>query len=184
MLISHSTVQTVTRKRKRTENNLGHYGLGTDAPWYQPQELSKSERSAFSEMAKRSANAKRRAEQGDFEPKHEINIPKLDPQSLMPQLPRNGLRSLSLFSGGGGLDLGFDRAGFEHGASYEIVTDAAATLSANRPHWKVESGEGGGCHAGGLAQDEGGYYPRWASLSALQFRRTPTGAKGRTEPIP
>lgn len=136
-------MQTAPSKRKGKENNLGHYGLGTDAPWYQPQELSKSERSAFSEMSRRSAEAKRRASEGCYEPKHEINIPRLDPQTLMPQLPRNGLRSLSLFSGGGGLDLGFDRAGFEHVASYEIVTDAAATLSANRPQWKIESGDRG-----------------------------------------
>ncbi len=136
-------MQTVTPKRKRKENNLGHYGLGTDAPWYQPQELSKSARSAFSEIARRSAEAKRRALEGCSEPKHEINVPRLHPDTLMPQLRGNGLRSLSLFSGGGGLDLGFDRAGFEHVASYEIVTDAAATLSANRPHWKVESGDRG-----------------------------------------
>ncbi len=124
-------------------NNLGHYGLGTDAPWYQPQELTKDERSAFSEMSKRSAAAKRRAMEGDAEPKHEINAPRLSPEALMPQLPRNGLRALSLFSGGGGLDLGFDRAGFEHLTSYEIVTDAAATLSANRPLWDVRSGDEG-----------------------------------------
>lgn len=61
----------------------------------------------------------------------------------MPQRERNGLKSLSLFSGGGGLDLGFDRAGFDHVASFEIVTDAAATLSANRPQWDVRSGERG-----------------------------------------
>jgi DNA (cytosine-5)-methyltransferase 1 len=129
--------------RTRKQNHLGHYGFGTDAPWYQPQELSKAERSAFSEMSRRSAEAKRRAFEGGAVPKHEINLPKLDPEALMPQLPRNALRALSLFSGGGGLDLGFDRTGFEHVASYEIVTDAAATLSANRPQWDVKSGEEG-----------------------------------------
>jgi DNA (cytosine-5)-methyltransferase 1 len=72
-----------------------------------------------------------------------MNQPRLDPSALMPQKQPNGLRSLSLFSGGGGLDLGFDRAGFEHVASYEIVSDAAATLSANRPQWEVKSGEQG-----------------------------------------
>lgn len=94
-------------------------------------------------MSKRSAEAKRRAMEGDTEPKHEINVPRLSPEELMPQLPRNGLRALSLFSGGGGLDLGFDRAGFEHLTSYEIITDAAATLSANRPQWDVKSGNEG-----------------------------------------
>jgi DNA (cytosine-5)-methyltransferase 1 len=129
--------------RARKENHLGHYGLGTDAPWYQPQELSEAERRVFSEMSKRSAAAKRRAMEGDAEPKHGINVPLLRPETLMPQLPRNGLRTLSLFSGGGGLDLGFDQAGFDHVTSYEIVTDAAATLSANRPHWDVRSGDEG-----------------------------------------
>jgi DNA (cytosine-5)-methyltransferase 1 len=138
-------VETTRTKSSRTrkENNLGHYGLGTDAPWYQPQDLTKAERRVFSEMSKRSAEAKRRAMDGDAEPKHDINVPKLNPETLMPQLPRNGLRALSLFSGGGGLDLGFDRAGFEHLTSYEIVTDAAATLSANRPQWDVRSGNDG-----------------------------------------
>jgi DNA (cytosine-5)-methyltransferase 1 len=91
-------------------------------------------------MSKRSAEAKRKAMQGETEPKHEINVPRLNPENLMPQLPPNGLRTLSLFSGGGGLDLGFDRAGFEHISSYEIVTDAATTLTANRPKWDVKSG--------------------------------------------
>ena len=38
-------------------------------------------------------------------------VNRLDPSDLMPQLADNGLTSLSLFSGGGGLDLGFERAG-------------------------------------------------------------------------
>jgi DNA (cytosine-5)-methyltransferase 1 len=124
-------------------NHLGHYGFGTDAPWYQPQQLTDAKRRSFSEMSKRSAESKRKAIQGHCEPKHKINIPRLNPEDLMPQLPRNGLRALSLFSGGGGLDLGFDRAGFEHAASYEVVTDAAITLSSNRPQWTVKSGDEG-----------------------------------------
>lgn len=126
----------------RKVNHLGHYGLGTDAPWYQPQDLTDSERQRFSRIARRSAEAKRRAMQKST-PDGALNQPRLDPCSLMPQMERNALRSLSLFSGGGGLDLGFDRAGFEHVASYEIVTDAAATLSANRPQWDVRSGDRG-----------------------------------------
>nr|WP_263012403.1 MULTISPECIES: DNA (cytosine-5-)-methyltransferase [unclassified Laspinema] len=61
----------------------------------------------------------------------------------MLQLPSHGLRSLSLFSGGGGLDLGFDRAGFTHVASYDILPDAGKTLTQNRRHWRVFSGEPG-----------------------------------------
>ena len=33
--------------------------------------------------------------------------PKLKPEELMPQLKKNQIQALSLFSGGGGLDLGF-----------------------------------------------------------------------------
>jgi DNA (cytosine-5)-methyltransferase 1 len=61
----------------------------------------------------------------------------------MPQRELNGLRALSLFSGGGGLDFGFDRAGFDHVASYEIVTSAAQTLRLNRPSWEVFDGKEG-----------------------------------------
>jgi DNA (cytosine-5)-methyltransferase 1 len=127
----------------RKKNNLGHYGLGTEAPWYEPQQLTTAQRSSFSEMSKRSAESKRRATLGHSIPKHKINIPRFNPEELMPQLPRNAFRALSLFSGGGGLDLGFDRAGFEHSASYEVVTDAGATLLSNRPRWIVKSGDEG-----------------------------------------
>ncbi len=61
----------------------------------------------------------------------------------MPQLPKNGLSSLSLFSGGGGLDLGFDLAGFHHVASYEIIPVCGDTLLGNRPSWQIFSGVNG-----------------------------------------
>ncbi|MEU6072270.1 DNA (cytosine-5-)-methyltransferase [Micromonospora sp. NPDC047074] len=61
----------------------------------------------------------------------------------MPAISSTGLRSLSLFSGGGGLDLGFERAGFDHVASYEIMEDAAATIVKARPDWQVFGGEDG-----------------------------------------
>jgi len=61
----------------------------------------------------------------------------------MPQLESNGLRALSLFSGGGGLDLGFDRAGYTHVASYEILDICGRTLRKNRPNWEVFSGSAG-----------------------------------------
>jgi DNA (cytosine-5)-methyltransferase 1 len=69
---------------------------------------------------------------------------RLDPNDLMPQLEFNGLISLSLFAGGGGLDLGFERAGFAHRASFEILDICGATLRANRPGWDVRSGERAG----------------------------------------
>ena len=41
---------------------------------------------------------------------------------------------------GGGLDLGFDRAGFEHVASYELIPICKETFSRNRPDWQVYAG--------------------------------------------
>ncbi|MGH3443712.1 MAG: DNA cytosine methyltransferase [Nitriliruptorales bacterium] len=61
----------------------------------------------------------------------------------MPECDGNGLTSLSLFSGGGGLDLGFKRAGFEHLASYEILQEAADTLTTADPDWLVYGGDDG-----------------------------------------
>ncbi|RJO76691.1 DNA (cytosine-5-)-methyltransferase [Nocardia panacis] len=94
-------------------------------------------------MSVQSREAKLRAIQGEVEPLHEINVPKLDPYDLMPQRESNRLRALSLFSGGGGLDLGFDRAGFSHVASYEILGHAAETLKRARPNWVVNGNQDG-----------------------------------------
>lgn len=44
---------------------------------------------------------------------------------------------LSLFSGAGGLDLGFDKAGFIHTQSSDILDYAVNTLRVNRPNWDV-----------------------------------------------
>ena len=46
--------------------------------------------------------------------------------------------------GGGGLDLGFDRAGFVHVASYEIIPICGETLRSNRPNWDIFSGPNDG----------------------------------------
>lgn len=69
---------------------------------------------------------------------------RLDPNDLMPRLSANGLTGLSLFAGGGGLDLGFERAGFSHRASFEILDVCGETLRANRPAWDVRSGTAAG----------------------------------------
>ena len=65
---------------------------------------------------------------------------RLDPNDLMPQLQPNGFSALSLFSGGGGLDIGFERAGFSHLAAYEILSVCGETLRHNRPQWNVRAG--------------------------------------------
>jgi len=54
---------------------------------------------------------------------------------------------LSLFSGAGGFDLGFEKAGFIHTESSDILEVAVNTLKYNRPDWTV------------LHQDIRGYYP-------------------------
>lgn len=44
---------------------------------------------------------------------------------------------LSLFSGAGGLDIGFERAGFVHTESSDILPYAVNTMKFNRPRWTV-----------------------------------------------
>ncbi|WP_222839681.1 DNA cytosine methyltransferase [Pseudomonas lini] len=62
----------------------------------------------------------------------------------MQQIEGNNLSCLSLFSGGGGLDLGFDRAGYRHVASYELIPICKETLTSNRPEWNVFGGPDSG----------------------------------------
>lgn len=76
-------------------------------------------------------------------PGQPLNEPRLLPDSLMPRQPFHDLHCLSLFSGGGGLDIGFERAGFRHVACYELLPKIAACLSMNRPTWTVRTGEAG-----------------------------------------
>ncbi|MEJ7137054.1 DNA cytosine methyltransferase [Amphibiibacter pelophylacis] len=69
---------------------------------------------------------------------------RLDVRDLMPQCEPSGLRCLSLFTGGGGLDLGFERAGFEHAACFELLDICGETLNANRPGWDIHAGDQAG----------------------------------------
>lgn len=48
---------------------------------------------------------------------------------------------LGLFAGAGGLDLGFELAGFIHSESNEILECAVDTLKINRPDWNVVHGD-------------------------------------------
>lgn len=48
---------------------------------------------------------------------------------------------LGLFSGAGGLDLGFEKAGFIHTQSSDILDVAVHTLRDNRPNWDVIQGD-------------------------------------------
>lgn len=112
--------------------------------WHQGWDITEEEREVYRKRSKASSRAKAQALRGEgLTPIHPINVPRLNPENLMPPLPHNGLRSLSLFSGGGGLDLGFERAGFTHVASYDTLESAGVTLRNARSHWNVFSGEAG-----------------------------------------
>lgn len=108
-----------------------------------PYDLTDEQRDRYREISLRSKARKEAMLRGHSEDAevigHELNE-RLDPNDLMPQLDRHGLTALSLFAGGGGLDLGFERAGFEHLASYEILDICGETLRGNRPDWDVHSG--------------------------------------------
>jgi len=113
-------------------------------PLHEPWDLTAQERDVFRARASEARRAKDAAAAGTGGvPLHEVNVPTFDPNHLMVQRPRNGLTTLSLFSGGGGLDLGFDRAGFEHAGAWEILPEAAATLRSARPSWHVFGGSDG-----------------------------------------
>lgn len=112
--------------------------------YHEPWDLTDEQRARYREISASSREAKRRAMSGEGpEPLHPVNTALLDPLDLMPPRPRNGLRALSLFSGGGGLDIAFERAGFDHAGSYEILQPAADTLTKARPEWAVFGGEDG-----------------------------------------
>jgi DNA (cytosine-5)-methyltransferase 1 len=127
--------------------NIHDYARGTAAPWYRGWEITDAKREFFRQNSLRSSQAKQRALDGDEVGTQPINIPTFDPATLMPETARHELAALSLFSGGGGLDLGFDRAGYTHVASYDTLEAGGATLVANRPTWNVFAGADGDVRA-------------------------------------
>lgn len=103
-------------------------------------DISEEKRDEYRSISQNSRLAKIAAEKGLHRSVHPVNEPRFDPNLLMPKLKANGLKCLSLFSGGGGLDLGFDRAGYEHVSAYELIPVCGETLLKNRPDWQVYAG--------------------------------------------
>jgi DNA (cytosine-5)-methyltransferase 1 len=118
--------------------------IPSNSPYHEPWSLTAEERQVFREISRKSRAAKIAATRGDGPPPiHPINVPNLIAADLMPMRDSSGMTALSIFSGGGGLDLGFRRAGYEHVASYEIMEQAAATLVKAYPDWVVFGGAEG-----------------------------------------
>lgn len=126
------------------EDPITESRIKTTDPLHTPQPLTASRREEFRRMATNSREAKRKAIAGEGpSPVHPVNKPRFNPLSLMPRLKYCGVDAISLFSGGGGLDLGFELAGIGHLGSWEILDDAATTLKNNRPNWQVYGGADG-----------------------------------------
>lgn len=123
-------------------SSYDHSG-GTSAPWYEGRSITDEKREFFRQRSRRSHQAKLAAVAREAKPTQRVNRPNMDPAALMPKVPAHDLPALSLFSGGGGLDLGFERAGFGHTASFDTLEAAGHTLSRNRPSWTVNAGPSG-----------------------------------------
>ncbi len=127
-----------------TPKQKPYAATGTEASWHRGWILTDAKREKFRQTSLKSQAAKARAMRGECnKPKHPIPTPRLDPCTLMPKRRPNGLRALSLFSGGGGLDIGFDRAGYEHVASYDILPLVANVLGEAWPERRVIAGDAG-----------------------------------------
>lgn len=106
-------------------------------------DISDTRREEYARSSKQSQLARKNADVAAAKSGTVRLKPNYDPNLDMQQLPRLGITSISLFSGGGGLDLGFDRAGFSHHSSYEVLDFAGETIRSNRPNWQVFSGQEG-----------------------------------------
>jgi len=120
-----------------------YHSDGTKAPWYNGWDLTEEQRDIYRKRSIESKLAKTNAIKNGIKSIHPIYVPNLNPLDLMPKLSSNTLKSLSVFSGCGGLDIGFERAGFSHVASFELFERFSETLQVNRPHWNVYGGEEG-----------------------------------------
>lgn len=109
-----------------------------------PYNISQDKREWYRQVSTRSRLRKEAAKRGELATAQpEPSQPGLKPELLMPQRDPTGLKCLSLFSGGGGLDLGFEQAGFVNLACFDILNICGATLKRNRPNWEVHCGPSG-----------------------------------------
>ncbi len=103
-------------------------------------DITEEKREFHRKLSHESRLSKIAAQKGLHDCIHAVNIPVFNPSLLMPKIKNNGLTALSLFSGGGGLDLGFSIAGYEHIASYEIIPICRETLFSNLQHGDINCG--------------------------------------------
>lgn len=108
-----------------------------------PYELTQEQRDRYRAISIRAQKRKQDFLRNPTPKAEPAFVNRLDMRDLMPQVEPHGLTCLSLFSGGGGLDLGFERAGYEHWASFELLEVCGETLRLNRPDWTVFSGDDG-----------------------------------------
>jgi len=106
-----------------------------------PYDLTEAQRDRYREISQRSQRRKLQLTAGvTARTAAFVPVGRLDPNDLMPSIAPHGLTALSLFAGGGGLDIGFERAGYAHVASFEILEICGQTLRQNRADWRVEAG--------------------------------------------
>ena len=109
--------------------------------WRKGWNITDEKRNWYRSKSKDSAKRKRLAEKNLVSVhESELRVPRQNNDDLMPVCPSASVDSISLFSGCGGLDIGFERTGYNHLLSVDILDICGATIKKNRPNWIVRSG--------------------------------------------
>ncbi len=125
---------------------------GRQAGW----EISDAKREWYRSNSKKSAARKRTMEQNVAQ--NPSRVHRLNNSENMPLLPSAPIDCVSLFAGCGGLDIGFERAGYRNIYAADILEICAETLRANRPNWNIL----GGGEPGDVRRQN------WQSICSLQ----------------